>query len=240
MATTGASGWRRCCAALVLLAVGVAHAGHAAADSPGSGYEFGLKVTSLGVGIELRRDLGAGFAVRGVVNTYRFVLNEERNDVRYDGWLRLSSGGLLVDWQPAASGFRITGGFLLNDNRLKIEARPQPGTFRFNGRLHSTAEIGTASGRAEFAIVSPYLGVGYRRAFSSAPRVSLMADLGVLVQGKPNYRTTVVCGTGVPAAVCLDLQSDIETERRRFARTADRTAYYPVVSVGLAYRFGGD
>jgi hypothetical protein len=44
----------------------------------------------------------------------------------------------------------------------------------------------------------------------------------------------------VPTVRCAQLQADVDEERQQFEEDADGIAYYPVLSLGLTYRLGGD
>ncbi len=224
-----------CIAAPAALADGL----DAASDSSGD-WDVGAKASTLGVGIEVRRSFGESFALRAVVNSYSYGVNEDVDDVEYDGDLDLQSAGLIADWHPAGNSFRVSAGLLFNSNELKVDAKPSGGTFEFDGQTYTAAEIGTAQGEADFNTLSPYLGIGFGRDFGSDAQFGVSLDVGVLFQGEPKFNLDVTCGAAVPALRCNQLVDDVEAERRQFEDDAKKLAFYPVLSLGFTVRLGGD
>lgn len=211
--------------------------GEEAAGTALTGWELSAKASTLGAGVEVRRALGSQLAVRGVLNGYGYSLEEEYSDVEYEGDLDLRSGGLLVDWHPGGFWFRVSAGVLLNGNELNLDAEPVGGTFEFNGVEYSADQVGNATGKAEFDDVAPYLGIGFARAPEGDRGLSVGVDVGVLFQGAPSFELQVNCGAQVPAQTCAQIRRDAEAERAQFEDDADGFEYYPVISVGLGYRF---
>ena len=214
--------------------------GVAAATGSSGDWDIGAKASTLGVGLEIRRSFSESFALRGVFNSYSYAVNEDVDDVDYDGDLDLQSAGLIADWHPAGNSFRVSAGLLFNGNELKVDAKPSGGTFEFDGQTYTAAEIGSAQGDADFNTLSPYLGVGFGRNFGSESQFGLSLDVGVLFQGEPKFNLDVTCGSAVPALRCTQLVDDVEAERRQFEDDAKKLAFYPVLSLGFTVRLGGD
>ena len=214
--------------------------GSTASSSGSDSWDIGAKVSTLGVGVEVRRSFGDAFALRGVLNSYSYGVNEDVDDVAYEGDLDLQSAGLIADWHPAGSGFRISAGLLFNGNELKVDAEPSGGTFEFDGQTYTAAEIGTAQGDADFNTLSPYLGMGFGRDFGSDSQFGVSLDVGVLFQGEPNFNLDVTCGSAVPALRCTQLVDDVEAKRGQFEDDAKKLAFYPVLSLGFTVRLDGD
>ena len=211
--------------------------GEEAAGAALDGWELSLKASTLGAGLEVRKALGSQLAVRGVVNGYGYSLEEEYSDVEYEGDLDLRSGGLLVDWHPGGYWFRVSAGVLLNGNELNLDAEPVGGTFEFNDVEYTAAQVGNATGKAEFDDIAPYLGFGFAKSPEGDRGLSVGVDVGVLFQGAPSFDLQVNCGTAVPAETCAQIRRDADAERAQFEDDADSFEYYPVISVGVGYRF---
>ena len=226
---------------LVAFAAPAAPADGSTASSSGSdSWDIGAKVSTLGIGVEVRRSFGDAFALRGVLNRYSYAVNEDVDDVAYEGDLDLQSAGLIADWHPAGSSFRISAGLLFNGNELTVDAEPSGGTFEFDGQTYTAAEIGTAQGDTDFNTLSPYLGMGFGRDFGSDSQFGVSLDVGVLFQGEPKFNLDVTCGSAVPELRCTQLVDDVEAERRQFEDDAKKLAFYPVLSLGFTVRLGGD
>ena len=100
--------------------------------------------------------------------------------------------------------------------------------------------VGTLDGRIDFDPVVPYVGLGWGNAVGPGRSVRFAADVGVVFQGKGNVTLTPRIPAGSPlnspvARQALQLLLDRE-ERDIEDDVADYTAY-PVVSVGVSYRF---
>ena len=48
---------------------------------------------------------------------------------------------------------------------------------------------------------------------------------------------TGTCASGVPAPVCDQLQSDLDAEAAQFRQEVEDFKYYPVIAIGVGYRF---
>ncbi len=201
------------------------------------GWEVSARASTLGAGVEVRKAFGSQLAVRGLVSGYGYSLEEEYSDVEYEGDLDLRSGGVLFDWHPGGYWFRVSAGLLLNGNELDLDAEPVGGTFEFNDVEYSAAQVGSATGKAEFDDIAPYLGFGFARAPDAGRGLSVSMDIGVLFQGAPSFDLQVNCGMAVPAETCAQIRHDADAERAQFEDDADDFEYYPVIAVGLGYRF---
>ena len=87
----------------------------ASAQGLGSGVRFGTS----GIGLALESYfVTESFGIRGVVDggSVPYDYNQSRG---LDGdKLRFGTGVLLADWHPYASGFRLSGGLVYNNERL--------------------------------------------------------------------------------------------------------------------------
>lgn len=223
----------------LLAAASLAPVAYAAEPMSNGAWDVGVRASTLGLGVEVRRSFDSAFAVRASFNGYGYDVNEEVDDVDYDGTLDLQSFGLVADWHPLDNGFRLSAGLYLNQTELEVDAEPSGGSFEFDGRTYSAAEIGRAEGTADFDTIAPYLGFGYSGALGSDSRLQLTLDVGVLFQGEPSFDLDVTCGSAVPALRCTQLQADVEDERKQFEDDTDSLSYYPVIAVGLSFRLGG-
>jgi len=226
-----------CLTACTLFAVLGAGSVKAESGSAGGQWETSARVSTLGAGVEIKRTLGSNLAARAMLNGFNLSLDEEYSDVNYDGDLKLKSGGLVLDFHPGGGWFRMSAGILLNGNRLDVDAEPTAGTFEFNDVTYSVAQVGTAQGEADFNSIAPYAGIGFSKSPGADGGLSISGDLGVVFQGSPSFDLDVTCGAAVPAVTCTRLQSDADAERAAFEDDADEYKYFPVVSLGVGYRW---
>lgn len=197
---------------------------------------LGLRVSTLGAGVELAHAFGERFGIRIGANGLKYDTTDTYQDVEYDANLKLATGQLLFDWFPFSNNFRFSGGGMYNGNKLTLAGKPSAnGTYTFNGTTYNASDVGTVDGKVDFNKFAPYLGLGYGRPVGKG--FSLTADLGVMFQGSPRSTLTATCGATASATDCAQLQSDIAAQQAQLDDDAQKYKYYPVVSIGLAYVF---
>jgi hypothetical protein len=142
--------------------------------------------------------------------------------IRYDGELKLSNFNALLDFSPLGP-FRITGGFIFNDNKFDAVGTTSAGG---GSSLNGSVKMGKSA--------APYLGIGYGNV--SGLGVNFYADLGIMFTGSPSATITANCGTLVGAA-CTNLQAQAASERARLEDELKDFKYYPVLNIGLTVGF---
>ena len=76
------------------------------------GFGLGIKVGTLGAGVEGTVSLADGLNVRIGANNFSYDFNDTVDDIDYDAEFELSSYGILIDWHPFKGAFRVTAGML--------------------------------------------------------------------------------------------------------------------------------
>ncbi len=107
-------------------------------------------------------------------------------------------------------------------------------------RLHIVRCAGCESCHGRFRIWHGSLGnlgAGFSKSPGADGGLAISGDLGVVFQGSPSFDLNVTCGAAVPTVTCTRLQSDADAERAAFEDDTDEYKYFPVVSVGLGYRW---
>jgi len=210
-----------------------------AENSPG-GVSIGVRASTLGVGLEANKAYGEHLNFR--LAYHYFETSEEVNDgsTLYTGDLELSNGGLFTDWHPWTSGFRLTGGVMLNNNEVTLQAKPQAATIDIGGTQYNISG-GRLDGRIDFDTVAPYLGLGWGRAVARSSRWGFLIDLGVMFQGSPNVELTpsgtITAGGVVVPINSPQLTQSIQNEINTVKSDVEDFDLYPVLSLGLTYRF---
>lgn len=192
---------------------------------------LGAKVGTLGLGIEGSYGLSDQWSVRAGFNQYDYDFEDDLDGVDFDGDLELSSVTLLGDFRPFAGAFRVTGGAVFNGNAITAVADPV-NTYEVGDNVYTLAETGTLSADTDFDSVAPYLGLGWDLGLGE--QLNLNVDLGVLFQGEASVSFNSVGGTlsGDPAFL-----ADLEDEERLAEDDLEDYDLYPVLSIGISYRF---
>lgn len=197
---------------------------------------IGLRVGTLGGGVELAHAFTEKMGFRVSANALNYNASETQESVDYDARLELRSGQLLFDWFPFSNNFRLSAGGVYNGNKFTLDGKPSPGgTFTINGTSYSSSNIGSLTGKVDFRKAAPYVGLGYGRPIGRG--LSFAGDLGVVFQGSPRSSLSVTCGAATPAPTCAQIQSDVAAEQNKFNDDMDKYRFFPVLSIGLAYVF---
>lgn len=218
--------------ALALL-VGFFAVGAAQAANVGISADVG----TLGAGLHLTVPVAKQLNARIGFNAMDYNYSSETSDVDYDLKLKLQTFDALLDWYPTGSAFRVTGGLVYNGNSINATARPSgEGTYTLNGNTYTTADAGSIKGKIDFRSVAPYVGIGWGNAIGHSKGWGFTSDLGVMVQGSPRTSLSSV-GCAGSAAACDALASDVRAENIQLADKADNFSVYPVVRIGVSYKF---
>lgn len=199
-----------------------------------------------GAGVDLSYAITPKLHIRGALRGLSLSVNDEYDDVDYEGDLNLSSLGVLADFYPAASWFRATAGLFANGNEINLVSEDA-----------QTAEIGDMAydvdGELEtdirFNSSAPYLGIGFGNPRNSRSPFSASLELGVLFQGSPQA-TLTARGTATELstntsftigdlsnAAAQELEDEIQKEEENLNSDIEEYKFYPVISLGLNYRF---
>lgn len=196
-------------------------------------FAIGVGPGTLGISADTTIGLSSHFNARVGVNVFNFDMQTTQNEIDYDLDIKLLSFPVLLDWHPfKTSGFRISTGLVINKNQANAAVTSQS-TYTIGGTEYTSAELGKVSGKLTFDTLAPYLGIGWGNAVGKNTRWSFVCDVGVVFQGK----TDLSLKASGPIASNAEFQADLEQERRDLEDDLDNYRYYPVVSVGVSYKF---
>jgi len=189
------------------------------------------KAGTLGAGVELSKSFSEKFNVSLGFNAYDLKTTDSSSDIDYDFNFDLQSVALLGHYHPFSGIFRLTAGALYNKNELKLTGKPSAGsTYSINGVSYTAAQVGTLTGTLTFNSTAPYFGLGWGN--RPGGTLGLSADIGVLYQGSPKLALSATGALSDPT-----LAADLERERQSAESDLSDFKWYPVVSLGLYYRF---
>jgi hypothetical protein len=194
----------------------------AALTAAGSAQAFGVGVRAgtTGLGADVAWGIAPTLSARLGYSGGSFGYDVDTDQVNYDGDVKLSNVNALLDFAPLGPLFRISGGFIFNDNKVDVRSTNLPG-----GSLSGSIKPDRSA--------APYLGIGYGRV--SGMGVNFYADLGIMFQGSPRVSLNANCNA--PGAACTALQNQVAAEQVRLQDEVDRFKYYPVLNIGLTIGF---
>ena len=197
------------------------------------GLALGLKIGTLGPGVEAAAFVTSNLNLRAAGNYIAFNYKVGVDDINYNGNLRLSTLLGLVDLHPFGGGFRLSGGVVINDSKIDLTGKPANDTVKIGGTTYPSASVGQINGQATFDHIAPYAGIGYGAPVNDGTDFSFSFDLGVIIQSSPQISLSA---TGA-AASDPTFRSDLNKERDRAQNVADKFRLYPVLSFGICYQF---
>lgn len=193
------------------------------------------QISSAGIGADVSYGLHPMFGLRAKLYGGSLSRDFTESGIRYDAKLKFNSITALADFHPFAGGFRLSAGLMANSTKFDLTGKAESGTIEINGVRYNAADVGTVHGRVSFD-TSPYLGLGWGTAPTGGTGVFFSSDFGVLFQ-KTKASLTGACGPSLPAPACTQLQSDLRAEEQQFRDAVDDFKLYPLLSVGVGYRF---
>lgn len=220
-------------AALLLMIMAWPARGEVAATAKGG---------TLGAGVELTVGITPLLNVRLGGNAFNYTDNRrEVSGIFYDATARLRTASALLDLHPGGGGFRLSAGAIYNDTRIDGNSLvPASGFYDIGGTQVPAALVGTLDGQIKFDPVVPYVGLGWGNAVGPGRRVRFSADAGAMFQGKGKVTLTPQIPAGSPlnnSIARAALQILLDREEADIEKDVADYTVYPVVSIGVSYRF---
>jgi hypothetical protein len=193
------------------------------------------KVGTLGPGGDLTVPITSNINARVAYNKLDLDYeDQEIENITYDVSVGLSSFSAMADWHIFDDPFRISGGVISIDNKFRLNCRlSEDETIDLGDNTYDYEQLGTLKGRLEMDHIAPYVGIGWGNPFSSDSRLGYTCDFGVAFMNAPN----VSLSANGTASSQPGFMADLEKERKDLEDDLDVLKIYPVISVGLYFRF---
>lgn len=215
------------------------------------GLAASVRLGTLGYGAELDYPLNSYWNVRVQVNSFNYDDDFNESDIEYKGELDLSTFGALVDLRPFEGTFKLTAGLFSNKNSLSAGASSAAdkvfdiGGQRFSGSasnplaLSAQVDLGKSS--------AGYVGLGWGNSYETG--LTFNFELGALLSGSATANLTA-SGTAFSvtqpqlqfdvqgsSAAAVQFRQELAIEQASLQEDLDDFEVYPVVALGLGYRF---
>ncbi|MBZ9559220.1 MULTISPECIES: hypothetical protein [Modicisalibacter] len=195
-------------------------------------WSLGAEAGTTGFGGSLSYRFNDNLALTGSYGGFSYDgIDHETDDADYEGDADVDVYGLTLDYFPFAGRFFVSLGAVRPDIAVQVVGRPKAGgSYEFNGRTYTAAEVGTLEGKASLGdSVQPYLGIGWRG--SHAAGLGMFGRLGAfLTDAEVDLHAT-------GAASDPRLAGDVQREEDDLQDDLDDYGFYPVAVVGLEYTF---
>ncbi len=212
--------------AAVLGCVAISLAGAARAD-----IGIAARVSTLGYGAELSYGFNKYFSLGVTANAVDADGTETVDNIEYNYTLDFSTYGALLHWHVFGGQFHITAGAFANDNELALDSAPPAGTLVGS---YTTTGGESLAGTVTFSGTAPYLGIGWGNRPEGSFGMTL--DIGAVYQGSPSITLSGSCGSA-PGCNQSTLDAAVVTERQQAEEDISDFKWWPVVALGLYYRF---
>ena len=193
----------------------------------------GANIGTPGLGAELQYKLSDNFVVRGGGDWMNVDRDHTYSGVDYSAKLKTSTAGAFIDWHPGGGGFFLSGGGYFGERKARLDGRPT-GPTQIGDLTFTPEQIGTIRGDVEMSKTQPFLGLGWDNTFTRNSRWGFRVLGGVSFSDKPKVDLTATDGTlaGDPL-----FQAELQREEDDVRDDAKGFKYFPIVQVGLNYRF---
>jgi hypothetical protein len=193
-----------------------------------------VRISSTGIGGEVAKQLTGHIAVRVGGSVYSFSTSKSQTDISYDASLKLHAFSALINLSPGSRGsFHFSTGIVTNPLTVSATGVPAPGgTFTINNHTYTSSQVGTLTLEGKFPSARPYMGFGFGTPANTGSGLAPLFDLG-FVLGKPTITLNATGAASNPqlAADLMAQEASTQHDIRKYLRV------YPVVSLGLGYRF---
>jgi hypothetical protein len=196
------------------------------------GAAVGLKVSTLGAGIELATSFSDKLNGRLAAQYFKYSDDYSSSSVNYDGDLELKSVLGTLDYYPFESIFHLSAGALLNGNKIGLRGESLKGATGDNSLVG--ALLGNLEGDVKGNTFAPYVGLGFGNpVVGDQGGFGFKADVGLVYHGNPKVSLSA---DGLLAGAPLG-QALIAQEEAELQDDVDGYEWYPVVGLSVFYRF---
>jgi hypothetical protein len=213
---------------------------------PFSTVAFGVKMSTLGAGIELATPLSRSLNLRGGASLLDVTYPFSVDGTNYAGSAHFRSGQAMLDWFPFRSSFHISPGILIYHSLLSATASvPGGNNFELDTAAFTSSSMDPVHGSASLNFgrtIMPALTLGFGNLIPRSGRHwSAPFEVGGAYMGHNTVDINLL-GTACTQLGCLNVtdpliqqhviaaQDDVNEAMKHFQ-------IYPIVSTGFALRF---
>ena len=213
-------------------------AGSAAAQSRESRFALGANVGTTGLGIEAQIKLNPQLTLRGGFDSLQFDEEVEGDDILYDGEIDFSTGGAFLDFHPTGGAFFVSAGAYFGDRQINVSGTPVAGTtVEIGDDTFTAAQVGTLAGNMDFGGTAPFVGLGWNNTFTTDNRWGFKLLVGAAFGDDPEATLARAGGAPLSPADQTRLNAELRAEEMEIEEETDGFTVYPVVQLGLSFKF---
>ena len=193
------------------------------------------KVSTMGLGLEYTHPINSALSVGFGINKFNRSEALIESGINYESEVDFKSLSVIANYHPWENGFRLRGGAYYNKNEVNLKANYLATAADTIGDASFTGATVNIDGSLGFKKIAPYVGIGYGSEPFGDNNLSFDLDIGVMYS--PVSASLKGSCTGI--ATCADgtFDSELAKEQKELTDSTDGFDLYPVVSLGLSYRF---
>ncbi len=192
---------------------------------------MGVKGGTLGGGMEITTGLTESINARVGFNTYSYSTSGTESDIDYDVDFNLQTTSAILDWHPFKGTFRLSAGYVFNNNTIEMTGKPTNGIdYEIGGTEYS---LDSLDGEVEFTS-GAYVGMGWGNA-GRGKGFGMNFEIGAFYQGSPDLTLTAKGSSSVVDDP--DFKRDLAREEADAQDDIAEYEWYPVISLGMSYTF---
>lgn len=219
-----------------LLALIAAAAAGAASAQTSERFAIGVVGGTTGVGVEGQFRAAPRVNVRVTGDFFSYDEEFATDDVDYDAEIDFNTIGGFVDLHPFDNPFFVSAGVYAGERAVQVNATSDTSA-EIGDVIFTPAQIGTLTGEVDFGGAAPFLGIGFNNTFRTGGRIGFKAVVGAAFGGDPEVRLARTGGAPLPANIQAQFDQELRDEERELQEDVDDLKTFPVVQVGLTYRF---
>ena len=220
----------------------------------------GGQISLYGIGLNAKVKLNDYLGVRAGFdkfskNDIEVTTSGDEVDTKYNFDLDLQDILIVGDYHPWKSSFRVSGGMMVNSNKLDGVITPvvkngQDFEFEFNGHKYTTNEVGSVNTKVDWDPIAPYLGIGYDGSFYKDKGWGFTFDVGVAFSGSANVEYSINYGKSLQdnpndtaieketkAKTREEIKKNLDVEKAKLKDDLDDYKILPYISLGVNYKF---
>lgn len=209
----------------------------------------GVKISLLGAGAEAAVRMTDRTNVRAGFNMIRYSRGFDKDGVSYNGELNFQTFEAHLDYFPWARSFHLSPGVLIYaaDPITATAIVPGNQSFSLGGvdYFSDPSQPVVGRGKITFYRAAPMITVGWGNLVSrkEGKHFSVPFEIGVAFQGTPKanlaLRGNVCSQPGVNCRSVADpaVQANIISEQNKINNSMTLFKAYPIISVGIGYKF---
>lgn len=214
-----------------------ASAGAVSAQSFGSErFAVGVNAGTTGFGVEGQFRATDMINIRVGGDFFNYEEDFSTDDVDYTGDIDFKTASAFVDLHPFNNALFVSGGAYAGERTVGFDATSSTSA-EIGNVVFTAAQIGTLEGQADFGDFAPFVGIGFNNTFRTSGPIGFKAVIGAAFGEEPTVTLRRSGGIPLPTAIQTQFDAELRNEERELEEDASDLKTFPVVQVGLSYRF---